>query len=306
LNLSGVFEVSGSLVGAGGALAGRGGRLGSFFTGFLAVLVATPCTAPFMGAAIAAALAAPPAATLAVFLAMGLGLAAPYALLALAPGLARALPPPGAWMTILKQLLAFPMYGAAAWLVWVISQQAGPDGVLAAAGGLVLVGLAAWALGVTQKGTGRARPLGQAVAAAALLAALALLYGVADAPVPPGSALAASGDAKPYSPERLAALRAEGRPVFVNMTAAWCVTCLVNERIALSSEAVRKAFAARDVAYLKGDWTRADPAISDFLRQHGRDGVPLYVLYPPKGEPIVLPQILTASGVLEELDRSGS
>jgi thiol:disulfide interchange protein/DsbC/DsbD-like thiol-disulfide interchange protein len=307
LNLSGVFEVGGSFVGAGGSLAARGGHLGSFFTGFLAVLVATPCTAPFMGAAIAAAVAAPPAVTLAVFVAMGLGLAAPYALLALVPGLARALPRPGPWMAILKQALAFPMYAAAAWLVWVISQQAGSDGVLATLSGVVLIGLAAWVFGATQAREGRLRPLGRAVATAAMLGALVVLYGVATIPAPPASPSVATGDEKPYSSSRLAALRAAGRPVFVNMTAAWCVTCLVNERIALSSDAVRKAFADRNVAYLKGDWTRADPAISNFLREHGRDGVPLYVLYPPNGAmPIVLPQILTASSVIDELDRFGS
>ena len=307
LNLSGVFEIGGGFVGAGGGLADRGGRLGSFFTGFLAVLVATPCTAPFMGAAIAAALSSTPIVTLGVFLALGLGLAAPYLLIALTPGLARLLPKPGPWMAILKQVLAFPMYGAAAWLIWVISQQAGPDGVLATVSGIVLVGLAAWLVGVTQMREGRARTLGRGAAALATLGALAILYGVATAPLPPAAALAATEGESPFSTTRLAALRAEGRPVFVNMTAAWCVTCLVNERIALSSDAVRNAFTLRNVAYLKGDWTRADPAITDFLREHGRDGVPLYVLYPPKGEaPIVLPQVLTASVIIEELDRFGS
>jgi thiol:disulfide interchange protein DsbD len=307
LNLSGVFEVVFGFAGAGAGLAARSGHLGSFFTGFLAVLAATPCTAPFMGAAIAAALAAPPPVTLLVFAALGLGLAAPYALLALTPGLARLLPKPGAWMVVLKQALAFPMYGAAAWLVWVISQQAGPDGVLAAVGGIVLVGLAAWAWGATQGREGRLRPLGRAVAVGAALSTLVILHEVATAPALPASTAVATGGISPYSASRLAALRAEGRPVFVNMTAAWCVTCLVNERMALSSDKVKRAFAEHNVAYLKGDWTRADPAISDFLRQNGRDGVPLYVLYPPNGgTPVMLPQILTASAVLDELDRFGS
>jgi thiol:disulfide interchange protein/DsbC/DsbD-like thiol-disulfide interchange protein len=307
LNLSGVFEIGGGFVGAGNQLAGRGGHLGSFFTGLLAVLVATPCTAPFMGAAIAAGLAAPPAATFAVFLAMGLGLAAPFALLGFLPGLGRLLPKPGPWMAILRQALAFPMYAAAAWLVWVISQQSGSDGVLATMTGIVLLGFASWILGVTQGREGRARSFGRAAAGLAALATLIVLYDVATAPSPPDSAVVATTDEKPYSAQRLATLRAEGRPVFVNMTAAWCVTCLVNERIALSSDAVKKAFVDRKVAYLKGDWTRTDPAISDFLREHGRDGVPLYVFFPPKGaEPVVLPQVLTASAVLAELDRFGS
>ena len=307
LNLSGVFEIEGSFVNAGGSFAARGGHIGSFFTGLLAVLVATPCTAPFMGAAIAAALTAKPIAMIAVFVVMGLGLAAPYALIGFVPALARLLPKPGPWMVILRQALAFPMYAAAAWLVWVISQQAGSDGVLATLTGIVLLGLAAWLIGVTQMRGGRPRLFGRALAGIVALGALFILFQVATTPSSSVSAVTASGEERPYSASRLAALRAEGRPVFVNMTAAWCVTCLVNERIALSSDAVKHAFADRNVAYLKGDWTRADPAISDFLREHGRDGVPLYVLFPPKGgDGVVLPQVLTASAVLEVLDRFGS
>jgi thiol:disulfide interchange protein/DsbC/DsbD-like thiol-disulfide interchange protein len=303
LNLSGVFQVGGRLAGAGQGLASRGGHAGSFATGTLAVLVATPCTAPFMGAAIAAALAAPAAVTVLVFLAMGLGLAAPYAVLALVPGAARLLPRPGAWMDVLRGVLAFPMYAAAAWLVWVISQQAGPDGVLAVLGGLLLVGFAAWTYGLTQQSGGRWLGRGAALAAVALAAAL--LPGLSAAPAAQAEAAPAAG-IEPYTPARLASLRADGRPVFVNMTAAWCVSCLVNERVALAPSAVRDAFATHRVAYLKGDWTRGDPAITAFLREHGREGVPLYVFYPAgSGTPIVLPQILTEAAVLEQLDRAG-
>ena len=245
LNLSGVFEIGGSFVNAGGSFAARGGSIGSFFTGLLAVLVATPCTAPFMGAAIAAGLAAPPAATFAVFLAMGLGLAAPFALLGFLPGLCRLLPKPGPWMAILRQALAFPMYAAAAWLVWVISQQSGSDGVLATMTGIVLLGFASWILGVTQGREGRARSFGVPPLGSPRSQRSFVLYDVATAPSPPDSAIVAMTDEKPYSAQRLATLRAEGRPVFVNMTAAWCVTCLVNERIALSSDAVKKAFVDR-------------------------------------------------------------
>ncbi len=304
LNLSGVFQVGGRLAGAGQGLASRGGHAGSFATGALAVLVATPCTAPFMGAAIAAALAAPAPLTLAVFGAMGLGLAAPYALLALLPGAARLLPRPGAWMDVLRGVLAFPMYAAAAWLVWVISQQAGPDGVLAALGGLLLVGFAAWSYGLTRASNGRWLGRGAALAAVALAAAL--LPALNSAPAAQAQGETAAG-IEPYTPARLASLRADGRPVFVNMTAAWCVSCLVNERVALAPAAVRDAFATHRVAYLKGDWTRGDPAITAFLREHGRDGVPLYVFYPAgSGAPTVLPQILTEATVLEQLDRAGS
>jgi thiol:disulfide interchange protein DsbD len=301
LNLSGVYQIGTGLVRTGHGLAARPGQLGSFLTGLLAVVVATPCTAPFMGVAIGAGLAAAPAVTMLVFLAMGLGLAAPYVVLAEVPALWRSAPRPGRWMEVLRQALAFPMYAASAWLLWVVSQEAGSSGVLATVAGVVLLGFAGWVLGITQGGADRGRRVGQSAAAAALLAALAVLSGIAAVPSAPS--VAAESGAEPYSATRLAALRAEGRPVFVNMTAAWCVTCLVNERVAISSEAVRRAFAERHVTYLKGDWTRQDPEITDYLRENGRDGVPLYVYYPPHGRPTVLPQILTDNIVLDELDR---
>ncbi|HME19930.1 MAG TPA: protein-disulfide reductase DsbD domain-containing protein [Acetobacteraceae bacterium] len=301
LNLSGVYGIGTGLTHAGHGLAARPGYLGSFFTGLLTVVVATPCTAPFMGVAIAAGLAAPPTVTMLVFIAMGLGLAAPFAVLAAVPALWRAAPRPGRWMEILRQALAFPMYGASAWLVWVVSQEAGSSGVLGTAAGLVLLGFAGWVLGITQGGEDRGRRVGQAAAVAAVLAALAVLSGIATTPGV-ASGVAESG-VEPFSATRLATLRAEGRPVFVNMTAAWCVTCLVNERVAIRSEAVRRAFADHHVTYLKGDWTRQDPQITDYLRENGRDGVPLYVYYPPHGQPAVLPQILTENTLLSELDR---
>ncbi len=300
LNLSGVYQVSFALSGAGQSLAGRTGHAGSFFTGLLAALVATPCTAPFMGVAVAAALSASAATEVAIFLAMGLGLAAPYALLGLVPGLAGLFPRPGRWMEVLRQGLAFPMYAASVWLLWVVNQEAGASGVLGTAAGLVLLGFAAWAFGLAQRAGRQGRRLGQAAAAAAVLAALAVLPGVGAAPAP------ALAEAEAFTPARLAVLRAEGRPVFVNLTAAWCVTCLVNERVALSPAVVQQAFATHGVVYLKGDWTRQDPAISAFLRQLGREGVPLYLLYTPgHPAPTVLPQILTERVVLDEVARSG-
>jgi thiol:disulfide interchange protein DsbD len=298
LNLSGVFSVGGP-VSAGSGLAGRGGHAGSFATGALAVLVATPCTAPFMAAAVGAALSMPPAAALAVFAAMGLGMAAPYALLGVFPGAARFLPRPGAWMERLRQGLAFPMYGATAWLAWVLSVQAGPDGLVALLAGAVLIAFAAWVLGMAQA-AGRGRRLGQAAAGMALIGALALLPRLSVAtPAAPEGAEAAQA----WSSDRVAMLRAEGRPVFVNMTAAWCITCQVNERVVLSTAKVQDAFARRDVAVLKGDWTRGDPAISALLRAQGREGVPLYLYYPAGGlaAPVVLPQILTEGIVLDVL-----
>ncbi|WP_037301964.1 protein-disulfide reductase DsbD family protein [Rubritepida flocculans] len=284
LNLSGVFHLRGPSL--------AGGHLGSFGTGLLAVVVATPCTAPFMATAIGAALTLPWVQVLGVFAAMGLGLALPYALLGAFPALARVLPRPGAWMERLRQFLAFPMYGAAAWLVWVLAQQTGPDGVLTALAGGVLIGLAAWAYGAAQASGGAGR-LGRAMAALAVLGALALLPLLSSAP--PASA-AVAAHAEPWSPARVAELRAEGRPVFVNLTAAWCISCKVNERIAIQTEATQAAMREANVAQLTGDWTRGEPAITALLREHGRDGVPLYLLYPAGGgAPAVLPQILTES-----------
>ncbi len=305
LNLSGVFEIGSGLAGAGGRLASKEGHWGSFFTGLLAVLVATPCTAPFMGVAIAAGLAAPPPVTMLVFVAMGLGLAAPYVLLAMVPGLGRRLPRPGRWMEVLKQALAFPMYGAAVWLLWVVSQEAGSPGVLIAAAGCVLLGFAGWVWGIghVASASPNTRRFTRALAIAAVLCALGILTGVAVTPSDQADAAVKSG-AEAFSPARLAALRAEGRPVFVNMTAAWCVTCLVNERVAIRTDAVRRAFAAGKVVYLKGDWTRQNPEITAFLREHGRDGVPLYVYYPADGGSLIeLPQILTEGTVLAALGR---
>ncbi len=307
LNLSGVFSFGGGVTGFGQSFAGRHGLLGSFFTGLLAVLVATPCTAPFMGAALAAAMVAKPAAALGVFLAMGVGLAAPYLLLAVLPGLARLLPRPGRWMEVLRQGLAFPMYGACAWLAWVVSREAGSAGVLGLAAGLVLLGFAGWVLGVSQQApTPRHRRITQSVALTAVLAAIAILSGLAAValPAPPLAEVnAGEGGATPYSAAALATLRAAGRPVLVNMTAAWCVTCLVNERMVLDTAEIRRALADRDVTYMVGDWTRQDPEITAFLRQFNRDGVPLYVIYPGGDRPpVVLPPILTETSVLAALE----
>ncbi|WP_240476578.1 protein-disulfide reductase DsbD family protein [Geminicoccus roseus] len=302
LNLSGVYAM-GRPVTAGGKLADRSGHLGSFATGALAVLVATPCTAPFMAAAIGAAFAMPPAATLAVFAAMGLGMAAPYALLAFAPGLARLLPRPGLWMERLKQVLAFPMYGAAIWLAWVLTVQAGADGVLLVLAGALLIAFAAWALGVAQGAAPRGRIVGQCTAGVATAIALALLPQLGSSAVGPALAETGAPGTERWSEARVAALQAEGRPVFVNFTAAWCITCKVNEGVALETAATRAAFEAAGVVTLEGDWTSGDPVISAFLERHGREGVPLYLLYPAGGgAPTVLPQILTQSIVLQALE----
>jgi thiol:disulfide interchange protein DsbD len=242
----------------------------------------------------------PAAMTRGVFLALGLGLALPYALLGLFPGLAALLPRPGPWMERLRQILAFPMLGAAVWLVWVLAQQVGPDGVLWALAGGLLLSAGLFILGLAQRsGEGRGARLARMTAGATLLAAVALLPRLSAAPA---AAADAGPGAEPWSVARVAALRAEGRPVFVNATAAWCITCQVNERVALRGAAVQDLFAARNVAYLKADWTRGDPAIGALLQEHGRAGVPLYLFWAPGAtEPVLLPQLLTEGIMIEAL-----
>ncbi|HYE44505.1 MAG TPA: thioredoxin family protein [Caulobacter sp.] len=303
LNMSGVFELGAGLQGAGQGLAGRRGLAGAFFTGALAVVVASPCTAPFMGSALGFTLGQPPLVTLAVFLGLALGFAAPFVALAFAPPLLRLLPRPGRWMDVLRKALAFPMYGAVAWLVWVLSQQTDAGGMAAALAALVLGAFAFWLWGLTQGSDG-----GRLAKAAALLlilaaAALAVLAPKAAAPDSSPGASAADLPYEAWSPERLAALRAEGRPVLVNFTAAWCVSCQVNERLALSTGEVAATLKATGAVYLKGDWTKRDPVIAAALAEHGRAGVPLYLVYAPGAEkPRVLPQLLTSGLVVQALE----
>ncbi len=300
LNLSGVFGIGGGIMGAGESLTQRGGVTGAFFTGALAVIVATPCTAPFMGAAVGYALTQPPLVTLLVFESLAFGLAAPFLLLSLSPRVARVLPRPGAWMSRLKEILAFPMYASAAWMVWVLAQQVGPEGLAAALAGLIFLGFAAWLAGQAQR-SGKVG-LSAAFAVLSLIAVGTLITSVANAP--PAYSIAPSGGAatEVYSPDRVNQLRAEGRTVFVNFTAAWCITCLMNERVALSTAEVKQALIDEKVVYLKADWTNRDAEIARTLASFGRSGVPLYVVY-RKGsaEPQVLPQLLTPGLVLAAL-----
>ena len=303
LSLSGVADFGAGFAGVGDRLAGRGGLLGAFFTGVLATVVATPCTAPFMAAALGVALLAPAPLGLAIFVALGAGLAAPLLAASLVPALARALPRPGAWMAVLKQALAFPLYGTVAWLVWVLIQEVAPAGAFAALLGLVLVGFAVWAYGRSRLAAPAARRVGGVFAAAGLAGALvvAAMLPRAGAAVesPAGGGLAY----EKFTAERLAALTAAHKPVFVNLTAAWCITCLVNERATLDRDAVRDALAAHHVVALRGDWTRQDPEIAAFLERFGRSGVPLYLLYDGSGAATVLPQILTEAEVIDAVDK---
>jgi thiol:disulfide interchange protein DsbD len=278
----------------------RGERAGDFLTGVLAVLVATPCTAPFMGAALAAALSGTAVFAMGVFACLGLGLALPSLVLGFVPGVARVLPRPGMWMVVVRQLLSFPMFGATVWLLWVMSEEAGPSGLLATCYGLLLIGFGGWVHGTLQRSPGLRdrlrRGLG-VVAAAAVLAALSLLTGLRSG----GQADAAGlSGAEPFSQAELTRLRGAGRPVFVDVGAAWCVTCLVNERLALEPQTVREAFARDQVTLMRGDWTSRNVAVTSFLRRFGHEGVPLYVFFPAgDGEPRVLPQVLTPGLVLD-------
>jgi len=299
LSLSGVAEFGVGLPGAGGRFAGGAGLAGAFATGILATIVATPCTAPFMGAALGAALIAPAPVALAIFVALGVGLALPFVLATAIPGLARRLPRPGAWMIWFKQLLAFPLYGTVAWLIWVLIQEVGPAGALSALLGLVAVGFAVWIYGRTRAIGPAGRRLGAGIGASGIAAALILAATLAPAAAPEAGAAARDDFGyQPFSTFRLAGLLAAHQPVFVNLTAAWCITCLVNERTALAGKAVRGAFAERRVVALKGDWTRQNPEITALLQEFGRSGVPLYLLYDKEGTPTILPQILTEATVL--------
>lgn len=309
LNLLGVFEVGQGLAGIGGQLAEKEGLAGSFFTGVLATVVATPCTAPFMASAVGYALAQPAAVVLAVFTSLGLGLAAPYLLLSTWPALQRRLPRPGPWMLRFKQALAFPMFASVVWLVWVLAQQSGPDGVAVALGALLAIGLAGWVLGTAQfSGGGHWPRIGRGLAALIVLATIGIgAWSLPEVGSGGSSAASATRDGggktawEPFSQARLDALRAEGKPVFVNFTAAWCITCLVNERTALGKDRVLSAFKAQGITYLKGDWTHQNPEITRVLSQHGRSGVPLYLFFGagPDTPATVLPQVLTPDAVIQ-------
>ena len=308
LSMSGVFHFGASLQGVGQTWAQRSGLSGSFFAGALAAVVATPCTAPFMATAIGFAMTQSAFVSLIVFLALGLGLALPFLALTLAPGLVSRLPRPGAWMETLRQALAFPLYATVAWLMWVLAQQVAPSSLFGALIGLVLVGLGAWSFNLAHTSAPAGRRLAVGTVAASLIGAGVALYALEPVGAQPsGAALAASNPgAETFSQRRLDELRGERRPVFVNMTAAWCITCLVNEKAVLSTEPVQAALAAKNVAYLKGDWTNRNAEIMRVLEKHGRSGVPLYLLYTgnaDNAEAVVLPQILTAGAVLAEIER---
>lgn len=302
LNLSGVFEWGAFAQSMTSKLSARGRYADAFLAGVLASVVATPCTAPFMGTAVGFTLTQPAGVALAVFGMLGVGMAAPVLLLALFPALLRRLPRPGPWMETFKQVLAFPLYGTVAWLTWVLGAQAGNDAILALLAGLILIAMAAWMYGRWEQAEGPWR------AAVAILFAAA---GVAVAwPGPQGAApvsqVARAGEIawQEWSPEKVAELTGQGKAVFVDFTAAWCVTCQVNKRVALNNSGVVRAFGERDVVALRADWTRHDPRITATLSALGRNAIPVYALYlPGEAQPRLLPEVLTPRLVLEEITR---
>ncbi|WP_049623111.1 protein-disulfide reductase DsbD family protein [Frateuria defendens] len=302
LSMSGLVQFGASLGNTGSALANRGGAAGDFFTGVLAVVVASPCTAPFMGTALAYAFAAPRLYALLVFVALGLGLALPFLAVGFVPALARLLPRPGRWMETLKQVLAFPMYLAAAWLAWVLANQRGADAV-----GLLLVAAVLLAMLLWWFERSRARGVASRVLVAVLaLLVAAPLYYLAKLPRPAQAAVAQAGTVA-YSPQKLAELRRAGTPVLVDMTADWCVTCKANEHTVLDTDAFRALLKRTGAVYMKGDWTDEDPAITAFLQQYHTPGVPLYVVFPKNGgEGQQLPTVLTSSLVEEALTRAAA
>jgi thiol:disulfide interchange protein DsbD len=309
LNLSGVFSFGERIAGAAGELSSRASYSGSFLTGALATLVATPCTAPFMAAALGYAITQPWYRSLAIFEAVGFGMALPYLGIAFSPRLRRFLPKPGSWMLGLKQFLAFPIYGTAVWLTFVLAQESGELPVTLVLSGLVLIAFAAWLYESLRHSENRWRRWGLAASALPLIGAVALVP-LAGTNQPLHVAATENNVGirwLPFSTNKVDELQAQGRSIFVDFTADWCITCKINERLALESPAVIEAFAANEVAALRADWTRQDPSITRMLEANGRAGVPLYLFYPkpgPRGErrgPIILPQILTAATILREM-----
>jgi thiol:disulfide interchange protein/DsbC/DsbD-like thiol-disulfide interchange protein len=302
LSLAGQFEIGLTLTSAGGSLAARQGYSGSFFTGVLAVVVATPCTAPFMGAALGYALAQSSAVTFAVFTALALGLSAPYVALTLQPAWTRLLPRPGAWMEVLKQAVAVPIFATAIWLAWVLVRGYGADMLPALLSSFLLLAIAGWFLGRWP-----AKRWAASVAAVILIGVIAVSV-LAPRKFAAASTSAATAESQtgwePWTAEAVSRYQAQGRPVLVDFTASWCLSCQVNERVALDQPSVEKAFQDNNVALLKADWTRGDDAITQTLAVLGRSGVPAYALYVPgETSPRLLPEALTPGIVIDAVSK---
>lgn len=301
LSMSGVVQFGASLGNVGSSLANQQGLRGDFFTGVLAVVVASPCTGPYMGTALAYALAAPAWHAMLIFLALGLGLALPFLAVGFVPALARLLPRPGAWMETLKQVLAFPMYLAAVWLAWVLAHQRGADAVGLLLVAAVLLAMTLWWFERTRWSSGRSRAF---VVVLAVLTAIPL-YALVRLPVTTNAATVTTDGVVAFTPAKLAELRKAGTPVFVDMTADWCITCKANEHAVLNTDAFRDLLKKTGAVYMKGDWTNEDPSITAFLQHYHSPGVPLYVVFPKDGgDGQKLPTVLTSSLVEEALTKA--
>jgi len=312
LNLAGYFDINLPFMNWGSNLTQKNGVRAAFFTGMLATLVATPCTAPFMGVAMGYALTQPAVIALSVFFALGFGLALPYLLLTFIPAVRHLLPHPGAWMEVFRQFLAFPMFASSCWLVWVLSQQTDDMGILTALLGMLSLFFGLWVLKL-HPSTSAWRGIGRILSVAAFLFAASTLAisGPADKSDKDAPVILKDADQnwENFTQAKLDDYLKDGNAVFVNMTAAWCITCKVNERVALSTPDTRQLFASKNIKYLKGDWTNQNPEITKFLESYGRSGVPIYVYYGPRSEQsgerpkaVVLPQILTPGIVADTLN----
>jgi thiol:disulfide interchange protein DsbD len=300
LSLSGVVIFGQKLMGVGEELTTGSGFKGSFFTGVLAVVVASPCSAPFMGSALGWAISQPPLAAMLVFAALAFGMALPMVLIAWWPWFARLMPKPGIWMERLKQALAFPMYLTAAWLLWVLGKQAGLNSVALIVAGAVMLSLGLWIIGLKQRGEGGVKSLSIATLAI-VLALVPLTQLETSSETSSETSTDSSANQTNYSAEGLQALVDAGQPVFVDMTAAWCITCQVNERVVLKQPEVQQSFADNGVVQMVGDWTNKDPEITKFLERFGRNGVPVYVLFDAEGKTTVLPQVLSKNIVINSI-----
>jgi len=300
LNLAGLFEFGNLLPSRLAGWQAKNPTVNAFLSGVLATAIASPCTAPFMGASLGYAVGLPALEALAIFAALGVGMSLPYLAASAIPAVARALPRPGPWMVTFKQLMAFPMFATVAWLVWVLGQQSGVDGAGALLALLVLMALAIWAF--TLRGTARTLLAAFSIALCALgLWAIGPNITRPAALTSASSAAPAAGGWQAWEPGRVDQLAAQGQSVFVDFTAAWCVTCQYNKKTTLSNASVLADIQAKNVALLRADWTRRDPAVTAALARLGRSGVPVYVIYKPGRAPVVLSEILSVDDVRAEL-----
>lgn len=306
LNFLGVFEIGTSLLSLGSGSSNNQGYFGTFSSGILATVLATPCTAPFMGTALGFALTQPPYYSLCIFSAVAIGMSMPYLVLSFSPALIKYLPRPGSWMETFKQAMAFPLIATVLWLLWVFGKQTDLDSVIKFLFALLLASTAAWVYGrfATFNASTHRRRIAWFICSLFLIAGIFLAYSAARTQIShiePGSTLAW----EEYSPENLQKLRSEGKAVYIDFTAAWCLTCQANKKNVFSSSKVIETLKSKDVILLHADWTKHDPAITRALQGYGRSGVPTNVIYPPKpnSAPILLPELLTPNIVLNALEK---